>query len=51
MAVFAALKARDPEGAEAAMRTHTRPLDERLGLRQREALRALARNQRSRISG
>jgi DNA-binding GntR family transcriptional regulator len=41
MAVFAALKARDPEGAEAAMRTHL--------TRQREALRALARTQRSRI--
>jgi len=41
MAVFAALKARDPEGAEAAMRTHL--------TRQREALRELARNQRSRI--
>src|SRR6478735_4634086 len=42
MAVFAALKARDPEGAEAAMRTHL--------TRQREALRELARNQRSRLS-
>ena len=41
MAVFAALKARDPEGAEAAMRTHL--------TRQREALRSLARTQRSRI--
>jgi DNA-binding GntR family transcriptional regulator len=41
MAVFAALKARDPEGAEAAMRTHL--------TRQREALRDLARNQRSRL--
>ncbi|MEO5672862.1 MAG: GntR family transcriptional regulator [Ramlibacter sp.] len=41
MAVFAALKARDPEGAEAAMRTHL--------TRQREALRELARNQRSRL--
>jgi DNA-binding GntR family transcriptional regulator len=43
MAVFAALKARDPEGAEAAMRTHL--------TRQREALRELARNQRSRLGG
>lgn len=42
LAVFAALKARDPEGAEAAMRTHL--------TRQREALRELARNQRSRLS-
>ena len=42
MAVFAALKARDAEGAEAAMRTH-------LTL-QRVALRELARNQTSRIS-
>jgi DNA-binding GntR family transcriptional regulator len=42
MAVFAALKARDPEGAEAAMRTHL--------TRQREALRELARNQRSKLS-
>jgi len=42
MAVFAALKARDPEGAEAAMRTHL--------TRQREALRELARSQRSRLS-
>jgi DNA-binding GntR family transcriptional regulator len=41
-AVFAALKARDPEGAEAAMRTHL--------TRQREALRELSRNQRSRLS-
>ena len=40
MAVFAALKARDGEGAEAAMRTHL--------TRQREALRELARNQKSR---
>jgi len=39
MAVFAALKARDSEGAEAAMRTHL--------TRQREALRELARNQKS----
>jgi DNA-binding GntR family transcriptional regulator len=42
LAVFAALKARDPEGAEAAMRTHL--------TRQREALRALARAQRSRLA-
>ena len=42
MAVFAALKARDAEGAEAAMRTHL--------TRQRVALRELARNQTSRIS-
>lgn len=40
MAVFAALKARDCEGAEAAMRTHL--------TRQREALRELARHQKSR---
>ena len=37
MAVFAALKARDSVGAEAAMRTHL--------LRQREALRELTRQQ------
>ena len=42
MAVFAALKARDSEGADAAMRTHL--------TRQREALRELARNQRSRVA-
>src|SRR5512141_2241727 len=36
LAVFAALKARDPEGAEAAMRTHL--------TRQRTALNELARN-------
>lgn len=42
MAVFAALKARDAEGAEAAMRTHL--------TRQRVALRELARSQTSRIS-
>lgn len=42
MAVFAAMKARDPEGAEAAMRTHLQ--------RQRVALRDLARAQRTRIS-
>jgi DNA-binding GntR family transcriptional regulator len=38
MAVYAALKARDAEGADAAMRTHL--------TRQREALRELARRQR-----
>ena len=42
MAVFAALKARDSQGADAAMRTHL--------TRQREALRELARNQRSRVA-
>jgi len=42
MTVFAALKSRDSEGAEAAMRTHL--------TRQREALRELARNQRSRVA-
>ncbi len=42
MAVFAALKARDAEGAEAAMRTHL--------TRQRAALRELARAQKSRLS-
>lgn len=42
MAVYAALKARDAEGAEAAMRTHL--------TRQRVALRELARHQMSRIS-
>jgi DNA-binding GntR family transcriptional regulator len=42
MAVFAALKARDAEGAEAAMRTHL--------TRQRVALREVARNQRSRLA-
>jgi DNA-binding GntR family transcriptional regulator len=41
LAVFAALKARDPEGAEAAMRTHL--------TRQRVALREVARSQRSRL--
>jgi DNA-binding GntR family transcriptional regulator len=40
LAVFAALKARDSEGAEMAMRTHL--------IRQREALRDLARIQKSR---
>ena len=42
MAIFAALKARDPEGADAAMRTHL--------TRQREALRQLARQSKSRIA-
>ena len=42
MALFAALKARDAEGAEAAMRTHL--------TRQREALRELARARRSRLT-
>lgn len=42
LAVFAALKARDAGGAEAAMRNHL--------LRQREALRDIAHNQQSRIS-
>ena len=42
LAVFAALKARDAEGAEAAMRTHL--------TRQRIALRELARQQKSRVS-
>ena len=42
MALFAALKARDAEGAEAAMRTHL--------TRQREALRELARAQRTRLT-
>ncbi|MES2785589.1 MAG: GntR family transcriptional regulator [Pseudomonadota bacterium] len=42
LAVFAALKARDPAGAEAAMRTHL--------TRQREALRALSRNHRTGLS-
>ncbi|MGA0570664.1 GntR family transcriptional regulator [Variovorax sp. VNK109] len=41
MAVLAALKARDSEGAEAAMRTHLN--------RQREALTSLARAQRSKV--
>jgi DNA-binding GntR family transcriptional regulator len=43
MAVFAALKARDSDGAEAAMRTHLH--------RQREALRAVALQQKSRLAG
>jgi DNA-binding GntR family transcriptional regulator len=42
MTVFAALQSRDSEGAEAAMRTHL--------TRQREALRELARSQRSRLA-
>jgi DNA-binding GntR family transcriptional regulator len=42
LAIFAALKARDAHGAEAAMRTHL--------TRQREALRQLARQQKSRIA-
>lgn len=42
LSVFAALKARDAEGAEAAMRTHL--------ARQREALRELARAQRPRLA-
>ena len=41
LAVFAALKARDSEGADAAMRTHL--------TRQREALRLLMRHQKSRV--
>lgn len=42
MAIFAALKAGDAEGADAAMRTHL--------TRQREALRQLARQQTSRVA-
>ncbi|MFT4265906.1 MAG: GntR family transcriptional regulator [Xenophilus sp.] len=42
LAVFAALKARDSEGADAAMRTHLH--------RQRDALRTLARTPRPRFS-
>ena len=41
MAVFAALKARDSEGADAAMRTHL--------TRQRDALRVLARQHSSKV--
>jgi len=41
VAVFAALKARDSDGAEAAMRTHLN--------RQREALRAIALQQKARL--
>ena len=43
LAVFAALKARDSEGAEAAMRTHL--------LRQREALRAVSQQHKLRGMG
>ena len=42
MAVFAAMKARDPDGADAAMRTHLN--------RQRDALRELARKQRTKLA-
>lgn len=42
LSVLAALKSRDSEGAEVAMRTHL--------TRQREALRELARSQRSRFA-
>ncbi|MBC7603378.1 MAG: GntR family transcriptional regulator [Ramlibacter sp.] len=42
MAVFAALKARDPDGAEAAMRTHLN--------RQRDALRELSSQPKSRLA-
>lgn len=42
LTVFAALRSHDSEGADAAMRTHI--------TRQREALRALTRSQRSRIA-
>jgi DNA-binding GntR family transcriptional regulator len=42
LAVFAALKARDAEGADAAMRNHL--------IHQRDALRELARNQKSRLA-
>ncbi|HYW58057.1 MAG TPA: GntR family transcriptional regulator [Polaromonas sp.] len=42
MTVFAAIRSRDSDGAEAAMRTHL--------TRQREALRELARSQRSRLA-
>jgi len=41
LAIYAALRARDAEGADAAMREHI--------TRQREALRALAREQKSRL--
>jgi len=41
LAVFAALKARDADGADAAMRTHI--------IRQRAALREVARNHASRV--
>lgn len=43
LAVFAALKARDCEGAEAAMRTHLQ--------RQRDALRVLAKQEKARLIG
>jgi DNA-binding GntR family transcriptional regulator len=43
LAVYAALKARDAQGAEAAMHTHI--------TRQREALRELAREQRRKVAG
>jgi DNA-binding FadR family transcriptional regulator len=39
LAIYDALRARDCEGADAAMRVHL--------MRQREALRALAREQKS----
>lgn len=42
MSIFAALKSRDSEGAEAAMRTHI--------TRQREALRELARSRHSKVA-
>lgn len=42
LAIFAALKAHDSDGAEAAMRTHLH--------RQREALRAVAAQQKSRLA-
>ena len=41
LAIYAALRSRDSEGADAAMRTHL--------TRQREALRILAREQKSRL--
>ncbi len=41
LAIYAALRSRDSEGADAAMRTHL--------TRQREALRVLAREQKSRL--
>jgi len=43
MAVFAALKARDPDGAEAAMRTHL--------VRQRSALRDIGRSKLATLKG
>ena len=42
LAVFAALKARDSDAAEEAMRTHL--------MRQRDALRDVARNHQSRLT-